>query len=1159
MGHGAGEALAAVAHCVRPIDIHSVIEGLDVWLVAEAARRRNGVVMLVVRDEARVSTIEAQLAFLAPDIARLRLPGWDCTPYDRMSPSVAVAAQRSGALALLARNPTGALVVVTTAQALAQRTPPRAALEKASLSLRVGQTVDQAGLDSYLVSNGFTRASTVRAPGEFAVRGGVGDVFAPASSDPVRLDLFGDTLDALKVFDPETQRSKSDLKAVDLAPVSEVLFSDDALAQFRQAFIGRFGVDSVSDPFLDSVRSRIRRQGVEHLLPFFYQRMGSVLDFLPGGSLVVLDHLALEAVDERLVQARDHFASRSEPIPTRGVTPFRSVAPEELYMGRDEAWSLLSSRPMVQLHPGARPPDRTGPDMGTRPVRSFALERQSLDGNVFQAAADYVRSELSARHRMLLAAWSDGSAERLGGLLADHGVEEPARVASLGDLAQVPAKRAALGVFPLERGFVVGDLAVLSEQDLLGERLSRPRRRRKNMNFLAEVSALSPGDLIVHVDQGIGRYVGLKVLDISGAPHDCLELVYQGDDRLYLPVENIDLVTRYGSDDGVQLDRLGGAAWQGRKARAKKRLRDMAEGLIRLAAERAHRTSDPLTPPEGMFDEFRARFPYEETDEQIQAIDDVLEDLASGRPTDRLICGDVGFGKTEVALRGAFVAAMSGLQVAVIAPTTLLARQHFRQFQERFRGFPLRVGHLSRMASATEAAEAKQGLADGTLDVVVATHAVLGKGIEFRRLGLVVVDEEQHFGVRHKERLKELKADVHVVTLSATPIPRTLQLALSGIREMSIIATPPVDRMAVRTYLTGFEPGVIREALLRERYRGGQSFVVAPRISDLADIETTLRELVPELRIAIAHGQLSAGALEELMGAFYDGQYDVLVSTSIVESGLDIPRANTMIVYRADMFGLAQLYQLRGRVGRSKVRAYAYLTTQPDKPLTPGADKRLRILQSLDTLGAGFQLASHDLDMRGGGNLLGEEQSGHIREVGVELYQQMLEDAVAAIKEGGQDVDREWSPQINIGAAVMIPESWVPDLTVRLSLYRRLADLATREEREAYAAELVDRFGPMPPETRHLFTVAGLKAACRACSIARVDAGPKGASFTFRDPGFPEPMNLVRLVASRPMDLKLRPDGKLIYTTDLTEEGPRIARITALLEQLSQAARRQAA
>uniref|UniRef100_UPI00289742C7 transcription-repair coupling factor n=2 Tax=unclassified Brevundimonas TaxID=2622653 RepID=UPI00289742C7 len=801
----------------------------------------------------------------------------------------------------------------------------------------------------------------------------------------------------------------------------------------------------------------------------------------------------------------------------------------------------------------------SGEDAGGRLGRSFAAERSQDSVNLFAAVAQHAEALKGQGKRVLFASWSEGSAERLAAMLGDHGLTHVVAVRDWDDVQGAPDGIYLRAVLPVEHGFVTDDLAVISETDILGDRLARPKRKRRASNFLAEASALTAGDLVVHLDHGIGRYEGLRTLEIQEAPHDCLELLYAGESKLYLPVENIDLLTRYGTDaEGVQLDRLGGAGWQARKAKAKERLRAMAEGLIALAAKRALRVSDAITPPAGLFDEFCARFPYEETDDQLNAIGDVLEDLGKGTPMDRLICGDVGFGKTEVALRAAFVVAMTGQQVAIVCPTTLLARQHFKTFSERFAGWPIKVRHLSRMVTAKDANETRAGLKDGSFEIVVGTHAVLADQVGFKDLGLVIVDEEQHFGVKHKEKLKSLRADVHLLTLTATPIPRTLQMALSGIREMSIIATPPVDRLAVRTYVTPWDPVLVREALLREKYRGGQAYYVAPRLKDLPDIERFLREQVPEVKFVVGHGQMSPTQLEAVMSAFYDGEYDVLVSTTIVESGIDIPTANTLVVHRADMFGLAQLHQIRGRIGRSKARAFAYLTTDPTKPLSLSAERRLQVLQSLDNLGAGFQLASHDLDQRGGGNLLGDEQSGHIREVGVELYQQMLEDAVAELREQGEAApDRGWSPSINVGAAVLIPEDYVPDLNVRLSLYRRLSDAEKMEDREAMAAELIDRFGPLPDEAQQLLRIVGIKANCRTAMIEKIDIGPKGAVLTLRNNTFPNPMGLVGLIQKNHAFWKIRPDQKIVVKGDwpTPEDRLKVAeRITADLARVAGAA-----
>jgi transcription-repair coupling factor (superfamily II helicase) len=587
----------------------------------------------------------------------------------------------------------------------------------------------------------------------------------------------------------------------------------------------------------------------------------------------------------------------------------------------------------------------------------------------------------------------------------------------------------------------------------------------------------------------------------------------------------------------------------------KSRIREIANELIKIAAERQLREAPRLTVEHGPYDEFCAGFPYEETDDQQAAIDTVLGELGSGRPMDRLICGDVGFGKTEVALRAAFVAAMNGKQVAVVVPTTLLARQHTKTFTERFRGFPVKIGQASRLVSGKDLANVKKGIAEGDIDIVVGTHALLGKTIKFRDLGLLVVDEEQHFGVSHKERLKQLRAEVHVVTLTATPIPRTLQLALTGVRDLSIIASPPVDRLAVRTFVAPFDPVIVREALLRERYRGGQAFYVCPRIEDLAGIKDFLDKHVPEMKTAVAHGQMPSTTLEDIMSAFYDGKYEMLLSTTIIESGLDIPTANTLIVHRADRFGLSQLYQLRGRVGRSKVRAYSLFTLPAERKITPQAERRLKVLQSLDTLGAGFQLASHDLDIRGAGNLLGEEQSGHIKEVGFELYQQMLEEAVAGLKAGiTAPVADKWSPQITIGTPVMIPEDYVADLPVRLGLYRRLAEIEDEREIEAFGAELVDRFGPLPQEVEHLLQIVAIKALCRQANVEKIETGPKGAVVSFRDNTFANPDRLVAFIRDQGPAARVRPDMKVVFFDDWEEPEARLRGTTAILRSLVQLA-----
>ena len=1135
-------------------------EGFDAMVTTDLARRRGGVSLFVARDAARAGAFSEAAAFFAPDLALLSLPGWDCLPYDRVGPSLSVSATRMAALSrLCTRDPSDVtpLLVVTAASCLAQRLPPRQALRAASFSARVGGDVAMAEVERYFAVNGYHRASTVSERGEFAIRGGVIDVFSPIMAEPVRLDLFGDTLEAIRTFDPLTQRSTGHLQAVDLLPVAETLLDKEAVSRFRSGFIQRFGAAS-DDPLYTAVSEGGRKAGMEHYLPLFYPGLDTLFDYLGADPLIVLDHLASEAVTERAEMIADAYQARAEAAVRRDGVLYRPLPPEALYLTEEE-WALgLSLSPCRQMSPFTAEDTDLSLDLGGRMGRNFSAERALDSVNLFEAVADHAKRLGAGGKRVLFASWSDGSSERLATMLADHGLASVRLAKDWPDAAQFgvagsKAKPCQRAVLPVEHGFETESLAVISETDILGDRLARPRRRRRAQNFLAEATSLTPGDLVVHIDHGIGRYTGLKTLDVAGAPHDCLDLQYGGEARLYLPVENIDLLTRYGSDaEGVQLDRLGGAAWQSRKARAKERLREMAEGLIRIAAARALKTTEEVDPPTGLFDEFCARFPYEETEDQLNAISDVLTDLSSGKPMDRLICGDVGFGKTEVALRAAFVAAMSGKQVAVVCPTTLLARQHFKTFSERFAGWPIRVAQLSRLVPAKTAAETREGLKTGGIEVVIGTHAILSAQVGFRDLGLVIVDEEQHFGVKHKEKLKELRAEVHMLTLTATPIPRTLQMALSGIREMSIIATPPIDRLAVRTYVTPQDPVVLREALLREKYRGGQAYIVAPRLADLPEIERFLREQVPEVRFVVGHGQMSPTALEQVMSDFYEGAYDVLLSTTIVESGLDIPNANTLIIHRADMFGLSQLYQIRGRVGRSKVRAYAYLTTPPDRPITEGAERRLKVLQSLDSLGAGFQLASHDLDIRGGGNLLGDEQSGHIKEIGVELYQQMLEDAVNELRDTEAELHdgRGWSPQINAGAAVLIPDDYVPDLNVRLSLYRRLSEAERAQDREALAAELIDRFGPLPREADHLLKVVAIKGLCRQAGVEKIDVGPKGAVLAFRGDSFANPTGLVRLIQANSIVWRVRPDMKLVVKGEWDNSDARLNAAEKILTQL---------
>ena len=1158
----------------KHVVLSSVPDGFDAIVAADFARvtaksgqGKAAALVFVARDGQRQATMEAALSFVAPDIEVLNFPNWDCQPYDRVSPNTTIVSRRMTVLARLARSHSGEVrprILIATANGLLQRVPSRARVGSESFSAAPGNRVDTTALALWLENNGFMRQSTVRETGEYAVRGGIIDLYAPGMPGPVRLDFFGDTLESIRSFDPETQRTVGQLRALDLVPMSEIQLTTESIKRFRQGYVAAFGAPGRDDHFYEAISEGRRPPGMEHWLPLFHEHLDTVFDYVPDVPFM-LDPLVEEAAAERTKQIADHYEARRDAMSQPGVSPYKPLPPDRLHLTADDLGLAIQGRAVARITPFALL--ETSPvmviDAGARQGRIFAAERAAAEGmdkenegrNVFDAVVEHIAECRTSNRSILVAAWSEGARERLGHVLSDHGLSGITSVATYAQVLGLKAGEVGLAVWGIERGFETDALVVVGEQDILGDRLIRKARRSKRaQDVIAEAGSLTPGDLVVHVDHGIGRFVGLKTIDAAGAPHDCVELHYAGGDRLFLPVENLDLLSRYGSEDTeVALDRLGGGAWQARKAKLKQRIREMAHALIKIAAARMLKEAPKLTVAHGLYEEFSAKFPYDETEDQLSSIEAVLGDLASGRPMDRLLCGDVGFGKTEVALRAAFVAALDGKQVAVVVPTTLLARQHYKTFATRFAGLPVVVRQLSRFVPAAEAKVTKQGISEGTVDIVVGTHALLGKAIDFKDLGLLIVDEEQHFGVGHKERLKELRAEVHVLTLTATPIPRTLQLAMTGVRDLSIMATPPVDRLAVRTFVMPFDPLMIREALLRERYRGGQSFYVCPRIEDIVDVQTFLASEVPEAKVGVAHGQMPAQELESVMTAFYEGQYDILLSTAIVESGLDIPSANTLIIHRADMFGLAALYQLRGRVGRGKTRAYALFTVPANRTLTVQAEKRLKVLQSLDRLGAGFELASHDLDLRGAGNLLGDEQSGHIKEVGFELYQQMLEEAVAQLKAGISDEDEiegHWSPSITIGTPVMIPEPYVPDLTLRMQLYKRLSTLETDGDIDAFGAELIDRFGALPEEVRQLLSIVGVKALCLRANIEKIDAGPRGIIISFRDNSFANPDGLIRYIGQYGSLAKVRPDMRIVFIDDYEKPAQRLKASQALLRDL---------
>nr|WP_298927382.1 transcription-repair coupling factor [uncultured Erythrobacter sp.] len=1137
-----------------PLTLSSLPRGAVPLILGDLARAAKQRAVFIAPDDASMKAMAEAARYFAPEVEVLELPAWDCLPYDRASPALSVSAARLSALFKLQHPSGGSQLLVTTVNAALQRVLTPFRIRESVRQFKPGTIIGHNTLSALITRQGYSRTDTVIDHGEFAVRGSIVDIFPSSLESGLRLDFFGDELESLRLFDPSTQRSIGRLNSHLLLPASEALIDDDSVKRFRSRYREMFGATATQDPLYEAVSDGRRLAGMEHWLPLFEERLATIFDHLADDDLVVIDQAAIGAGDERITDIVDYHKQR-ERIAGEKAGSYRPIDPTALYLGKDEFEAAIASAPAHRASIFAAPESGANIDFGFKAARDFTPERGRGD-NVYEAAAKHFKEIAKSGRKPLLAAYSTGSRSRIASILSEAGCESvPAETwqEALGLAAK--GKTAAM-VLPLEAGFANDDLEILTEQDVLGDRLVRRKKKRKDSDaFLAELQALTRGDLVVHVEHGIGKYLGLEPVPVGKSQHDCVQLEYKGGDKLFIPVENIDVLSRYGSsEEAVMLDRLGGEAWQKRRAKLKERITAIAGELMKVAAERALKKAPVFEAEEASFNQFVDRFPWEETDDQDAAIADVLRDLESGKPMDRLVCGDVGFGKTEVALRAAFVAAMSGQQVAIVAPTTLLARQHYQSFSERFAGFPLKVGRLSRLVSSKEMTETREGLASGDIDIVVGTHAILSKSTEFGNLGLVIVDEEQRFGVTHKEKLKQLRSDVHMLTLTATPIPRTLQMAMTGLRELSTIQTPPVDRLAVRTYVMEWDDMVMREALLREHHRGGQSFIVVPRISDMADVEEWLRENVPEVKPISAHGQMGAGEIEERMSAFYEGKYEVLLSTTIVESGLDLPSANTIIIHRADRFGLAQLYQLRGRVGRSKLRAYAYLSYEKDVQLSEIAEKRLKVLGDLDSLGAGFQLASHDLDIRGAGNLLGDEQSGHIREVGFELYQSMLEDAILAAKAGEMGLEAakdKVSPQITVDAPIMIPEEYVPDLAVRMALYRRLNQAQDKAEIESLAAEMIDRFGDLPSPTKNLIRLIEIKHQAIGANIAKIDVGARGTLVTFHNDDFPDGPGLIAYVDRLAGTAKLRPDMKLVINRAWGDPESRLNGLFQLTKGLS--------
>ncbi len=1124
-----------------PFHLGGVLTASDVFVLCDLYHQHKGQTLTIIaEDDADMKRLSDLLSYVLPDIRILSFPAWDCLPYDRVSPRKDIVGQRLKTLQILLESDgKKQQIVLTTPGAFLQRLTPKVDLIGETLTLKSGQIITIETLGSYLTTQGYDRVSTVREPGEYAIRGGIVDLYPLSEQTPYRLDFFGDDIESLKTYDPLTQRSLENHSLLTLGGTHELHLTEKTIQRFRTQYRDRFATHLPQDALYNIVSDGKNHPGMEHWLPLFYDKLSHLLDYI-SDPLLVFTQGTDQSFNHRLDQINDHFKARQEALKetdSKGFDTFllyNPLNPDELYLTKAELEKTKIETPSIALTSFI-----SGRENFSLSPKTLSILQNPQGISKYETLKESLKEKLREGKKIHVFCQGEGSRYQIIGQLQDLGFLKIEAVASFEEGLKCPRKHVAFHIMSLSQGFETDDTFFLSEREIYGEIQKKvPKKAKRSDLFIAEASALAPGDFVVHEEHGVGQFQGLHTMVVDRIPHDCVKLIYAGGDKLFLPVENIDLISRYGGEDtNATLDRLGAVAWQARRAKVKKRLEEIADHLIDIASARKLKKAPVFHPDSGLFSEFVHRFPFTETDDQLSAIEDVLEDLAKGQPMDRLVCGDVGFGKTEIALRAAFTVAASGKQVAIVAPTTLLARQHYQNFKKRFDGFGLRVEQLSRMITPKNAKLIKENLVSGHVDVVIGTHTLLAASTKFKDIGLVIVDEEQHFGVKQKERLKDLQRDIHVLTLTATPIPRTLQMSLTGVRDLSIIATPPVDRLTIRTFITPFDPMLVEEAIRRELNRNGQIFYVCPRLKDLDEVLKKLIKINPNYRIAIAHGQMPTKNLETVMDDFADHKYDILLSTNIIESGIDLPTVNTLFVHRSDHFGLAQLYQLRGRIGRGKLRAYAYLTIDSHGQLSKNALKRLNVMQTLDTLGAGFQLASHDMDIRGAGNLLGQEQSGHVREVGVELYQHLLEEAVdkARFAREHQHDDtsldnQSWSPTLNLGVAVLIPETYVADLSVRMDLYRRLASFTSQEELDELSRELVDRFGAYPSEVDNVLRVMTLKQQAKETGVSKIDVGTKGIVLRFHKDTVSNPQALLEYIQNQRGMAKLRPDHSLFFT-----------------------------
>jgi len=1115
--------------------------------IAEAANAAQRFTLLLTADSLSAERLEQELRFFAPTLPVLQFPDWETLPYDLFSPHQDIVSQRIASLYRLPELSHGVLVVPITSAL--HRLAPKSFLLGSSLVLDVGQRLDVEQMRQRLEAAGYRCVETVYEHGEFAVRGALIDLFPMGSERPYRIDLFDDEIETLRTFEPETQRSIDKVESIRLLPAREFPLQKEAVAAFRARFRERFDVDFRRCPIYQDLSSGITPAGIEYYIPLFFEETATLLDYLPADTQVFSLPGIEQAAEQFWNDVRNRYEERRHD-PERPLLP-----PGELFLPVEDCFARLKSWPRVVVSAEDLEPGVGRERLPTRPLPALAIDAKA--SQPLAALAGFLGAFPG---RVLFTAESAGRREVLLELLARLGLK-PRGVDGWPAFAE-SGERLAIAVAPLDEGLLLDQpaLALIAESQLFGQRVMQRRRREKTRdggdNVIKHLTELHEGSPVVHIDHGVGRYRGLVTLEVEGQAAEFLMLEYAEEAKLYVPVANLHLIARYtGSDDALApLHRLGSEQWQKAKRKAAEQVRDVAAELLDIYARRAAREGFAFKDPAADYATFSASFPFEETPDQQATIDAVRADMLAPRPMDRLVCGDVGFGKTEVAMRAAFIAVHGGRQVAVLVPTTLLAQQHYNSFRDRFADWPVKVEVMSRFKSAKEVEGAIAALAEGKIDIVIGTHKLLQDDVKFKNLGLAIIDEEHRFGVRQKEQLKALRSEVDILTLTATPIPRTLNMAVAGMRDLSIIATPPARRLSVRTFVMEQQNAVVKEALLRELLRGGQVYYLHNEVKTIEKCARELAELVPEARIAIGHGQMRERELEQVMSDFYHKRFNVLVASTIIETGIDVPSANTIVIERADKFGLAQLHQLRGRVGRSHHQAYAYLLTPPRKQMTEDAQKRLEVIADAQDLGAGFVLATHDLEIRGAGELLGEGQSGQIQAVGFTLYMEMLERAVKAIRKGEQpnlEQPLGGGPEINLRVPALIPEDYLPDVHARLILYKRIASAADEEELKELQVEMIDRFGLLPEPTKHLMRLTRLKLQAERLGIAKIDAGPQGGRLEFAAHTCVDPLVLIKLIQGQPNRYKFEGATLLKFQVPMERPEERFNTLEALLERLT--------